>query len=82
MVREQVNGMLDKGPSTFAGYFQVVRVHAADLLGVSTSPQCQSLMNSVGVPGRPLVEVAGFMSQSGGVAVLQAVESCRICCFT
>jgi hypothetical protein len=26
--------MLDKGPSTFAGYSQVVRVHAADLLGV------------------------------------------------
>lgn len=26
--------MLDKGPSALAGYFQVVCVHAADLLGL------------------------------------------------
>jgi hypothetical protein len=34
MISKQVNGMLYKGSSALAGYCQIVRIHAADLLRV------------------------------------------------
>jgi hypothetical protein len=62
VVGKQVNGMLDEGPSALAGYFQVVRVHAADLLGVYNFAPVPARSEQRGDPGRPLMGFGGFTS--------------------